>query len=990
MKKCIGYCWLLLNLAGWPHLKAQPHAPLIGLSDPPYERHALVGGFVVTHAGAEPQRLTVLIDQGRIVNVTPDTAVPPGYVRWDMRDKWIYPGFVDLYVPMPAKPSQNHSQGPQYGPSRKGAYPWNDALHPHYRMVEHLPLPADRIQRLRNAGFGAVLAHRADGIIRGSGPLLATIDGDRLHEAIYRPDAAWFLSFKKGSSRQSYPSSLMGAIALLRQTYYDLEWFRNEGRRQLEDLGLEALDRIWALPAVFEATDKYDIARIHRLGKELGKDFIIRAPFDAYQLRTWLRNHRPRLIVAPALPKAPDVESPSAAAMVDWADLKHWELGPWALGILYEAGVPFILTMDGLDEKTFWKNLRKAVRHGLPPDEALRALTLRPAQWIHADDRLGAVQAGMEAHLIVTSGEIWSDTTDLLAVWVRGKPHIRSDEGWNDTRGTYLLRFGGREDTIRIEGRRTQPKWKIKRHGDSVFRPLKHRWAAGHVHFVRRADDSVVRFSGHWKGGGRMEGTAYDGHSRYAWTMHRIAPPPPAKQDSTAIDTPDFYIPHPFVGLAPPEPPLAERILFKGATVWTGEEILANADVLIDRGKILKVGRGMSDRTARVIDARGLHLTAGIIDEHAHIAISRGVNEGSHPVTSEVRIGDVINPADVNIYRQLAGGVTTSHLLHGSANPIGGQTALIKLRWGEDADGLRFGDNPPFIKFALGENVKQSNWGDRYTIRYPQTRMGVEQIIADALAQAKAYDSLRSASSKLPVRRNLRLEALAEILRHQRHITCHSYVQSEILMLMRLTERFGFKVNTFTHVLEGYKVAPEMKAHGAGASTFSDWWAYKYEVIDAIPYNAAILTQMGVVTAINSDDAEMGRRLNHEAAKSIKYGGLRPEEAWKLITINPARLLRIDDRTGSIRPGKDADLVLWDGNPLSTRARVVQTYVDGRRYYDRDEARRRAQWVAHDKERLIRKVLGSTSKNERKPVQPSAPPHYHCETVGDFLKEIQP
>ncbi len=469
--------------------------------------------------------------------------------------------------------------------------------------------------------------------------------------------------------------------------------------------------------------------------------------------------------------------------------------------------------------------------------------------------------------------------------------------------------------------------------------------------------------------------------------MKRSRGPQPAKPDTSRLDTPDFYIPYPFTALAPPKRPQPERILFKNATVWTGDTILPATDVLIGGGKILRVGKNLSDRKAQVVDAAGHHLTAGIIDEHSHIAISRGVNEGSHPVTAEVRIGDVINPADINIYRQLAGGVTTSHLLHGSANPIGGQTALIKLRWGQDAEGLKFKDNPPFIKFALGENVKQSNWGDRYTIRYPQTRMGVEQIIEDAMRRARAYDSLRKHSPEdRPVRRNLRLETLAQILHGQRHITCHSYVQSEILMLMRLAERLGFRVNTFTHVLEGYKVAPELKAHGAGASTFSDWWAYKYEVIEAIPYNAAILTRMGVTTAINSDDAEMGRRLNQEAAKSIKYGGLTPVQAWRLVTVNPARLLHIDHRVGRIRKGYDADIVLWNGPPLSAHSRVVQTYVDGARYYDRAHARQRADWARTDRERLIRKVLNTTHRQYRVPVKPAERPPYRCKTVHDYLK----
>jgi imidazolonepropionase-like amidohydrolase len=345
-----------------------------------------------------------------------------------------------------------------------------------------------------------------------------------------------------------------------------------------------------------------------------------------------------------------------------------------------------------------------------------------------------------------------------------------------------------------------------------------------------------------------------------------------------------------------------------------------------------------------VIDATGKHLTPGILDEHSHIAIEGGVNEGTHAVTAEVRIGDVIDPDDINIYRQLAGGVTAAHLLHGSANPIGGQCQLIKLRWGAEPEELKFEGAPATIKFALGENVKQSNWGDRFTRRYPQTRLGVEEIMRDAFQAALEYEAEwqrwralpeRERQRSIPPRRDLQLEALLEILRGKRLIHCHSYVQSEILMLMRLAEQFGFRVNVFTHVLEGYKVARELARHGAGASTFSDWWAYKFEVYDAIPYNPAIMHEQGVLVAINSDDAEMGRRLAQEAGKSVGYSGISEEEALKFVTLNPARMLRVDHRVGSIEVGKDADIVLWSGPPLSTRSVVEQTYVDGRCYFDR-------------------------------------------------------
>ena len=414
-----------------------------------------------------------------------------------------------------------------------------------------------------------------------------------------------------------------------------------------------------------------------------------------------------------------------------------------------------------------------------------------------------------------------------------------------------------------------------------------------------------------------------------------------------------------------------DAILIKHVTVWTNEAegILKNQDVYMTEGRIVRIADDINTPKlafAKIIDGTGKHLTAGIIDEHSHIAIANGVNEGAQASSAEVRIGDVINSEDINIYRQLAGGVTTSQLLHGSANPIGGQSALIKLRWGKSPEEMKFAKADGFIKFALGENVKQSNWGDNCIVRFPQSRMGVEQVYYDYFTRAKEYDAKQKAFNSLSdkakaeavaFRKDLELEALAEILNHKRFITCHSYVQSEINMLMHVADSMGFKINTFTHILEGYKVADKMKSRGAGASTFSDWWAYKAEVQDAIPYNASLLMQMGITTAINSDDAEMGRRLNQEAAKSVKYGGMSEEDALKMVTLNPAKLLHIDNKVGSIKVGKDADVVLWSDNPLSIYAKAEKTIIDGHIYYDIDENAKEHDDIQKERARIIQKMI---------------------------------
>ena len=427
---------------------------------------------------------------------------------------------------------------------------------------------------------------------------------------------------------------------------------------------------------------------------------------------------------------------------------------------------------------------------------------------------------------------------------------------------------------------------------------------------------------------------------------------------------------------ANPTPEQPEVVLVRGATLWTSgpDGTLENADLLIRRGKVVQVGTELTAPAAAVvIDGTGKHVTAGLIDAHSHTAIDGGGNEVGDLITAEVGIEDVIDPEDINIYRQLAGGLTAANLLHGSANPIGGKNAVIKLRWGSDAEGLRLDGAPPGIKFALGENPKQSNFQSQEA-RYPQTRMGVEQAIRSVFLEARDHRrELEAADDNadddsgddiVPPRPDLRLETLLEILDGERLVHAHSYRADEILMLLRLAEDLGFRVATFQHVLEGYKVADEIAAHGAGASTFSDWWAYKMEVIDAIPYNGTLMTERGVVVSFNSDSSELARRLNLEAAKAVRYGGLAEEEALKLVTLNPAIQLGVEDRVGSLEPGKDADFVIWSGHPLSVYSIAEQTWIDGRKYFDREEDLRRREELHAERQALMERIRKEEEQEE--------------------------
>lgn len=444
----------------------------------------------------------------------------------------------------------------------------------------------------------------------------------------------------------------------------------------------------------------------------------------------------------------------------------------------------------------------------------------------------------------------------------------------------------------------------------------------------------------------------------------------------------------------PPDAKAPAILLIQNATILTvSHGTIEHGSILIRDGKIAEVGQSIAKpQGAEVIDANGQFVMPGIIDCHSHIAVDGSVNEGSVSVSSMVNIADVLNPDDIDIYRDLAGGVTVANVLHGSANSIGGQTVVIKLRWGASASRLPFEGALPGIKFALGENPKRSNFSIRgQEKRYPATRMGVEETIRAAFTEARDYKSKWDDYNKrtsggeknlIPPRRDLRLDPLVEVLEGKRYVHAHCYREDEILMLLRVAKEFGFKVRTLQHVLEGYKVADEIAASGAGASTFSDWWAYKVEAYDAIPYNAAIMTRRGVLVSINSDDAEEATHLNQEAAKSIRYGGLSREEALKMITINPAIQLGIDKRVGSIDVGKDADLVIYNHDPLSAYAVVQKTLIDGRVYFDRardiaeraDREKEKKALTEKEKKAAAEKKPEEKRQNEKKPEDKPKPP----------------
>lgn len=980
-------CLLILACLTFP-LAAQVTYPVNGVTDQRNITYAFIHATITTEPGKVIDDAILVVRNGKIVEVGRDAAVPPQAVVTDLSGYHIYPSFIELVSDngVPDKPKQERDDNPQFITKDERAVSWNEAVSPEFDAASALYTDTAANRKLREAGFGAALVHRPDGIVRGTGSVVLLGSG-RANENMLLDIASMHFSFRKGSSRQNYPSSQMGAIALLRQTMYDMEWYVKGGKDLEYNLSLEALGKQKELPFYMHVGDKLEVLRASSWAKEFDKKLVIEEDGTAYQRAEAIAGTGHSLIVPVDFPDAYDVSDPLHARTVKLSDMKHWELAPANAAILQEHGVDFALTSNGLKKRnSFPAQVGKAIRYGLSDSLALAACTTIPARLAGVSDQVGKLTPGMTANFLVTSGPVFDADATLHENWVDGKPYIITPRPAAELRGAWELRVDNSVIGLLVTGNEKKLKYQIVKESDTIKAKGESEGMGLHLTFT--LDSTLYRLNGIVEGRSMSgTGTADSRTVRWEATFGNVYA---EKEKTSTSDTLQIgKVVFPFTAYGGEELPVSGRYLITHATVWTNEKegILTDTDVLVAGGKILKVGKGLSDKEAIVIDATGKHLTTGIIDEHSHIAISRGVNEGTQAVTSEVRIGDVINSDDVNIYRQLAGGVTTSHLLHGSANPIGGQTALIKLRWGSTPEQMKFEDADGFIKFALGENVKQSNWGDDNRVRFPQTRMGVEQVMADAFTRALAYEAAMNRKDTL-VRRDLELDALLEILRSERFITCHSYVQSEINMLMKLAERFGFTLNTFTHILEGYKVADKMVAHGAGGSTFSDWWAYKYEVREAIPYNAALMAKAGVVTAINSDDAEMARRLNQEAAKAVKYGNLSEEEAWKLVTLNPAKLLHIDDRVGSISKGKDADLVIWSDHPMSIYSRAEKTFVDGILYFDleQDEARRQA--MAVERDRLVKAMLKAAENGaDTQVIVIREEPEYECDTMFDFTTE---
>ena len=953
--------FFLLLCLSFSIVKAQDYFPTDkGVKTSEKKMFALTNATIYVTPTEVIKKGTLLIKDGKVVEVGKSVKIPKGMITTDLDGKSIYPSFIDIYTEFGLPKPKRAPRGSvtQYEPSREGYY-WNDHIRPDTNPIENFKFDNRKAKDMINAGFGVVNTHLHDGIIRGNGLIVALSPNSSNAYRILDQKSAQFLSFNKSrKSNQAYPSSRMGAMALLRQTYLDADWYA-KGNMENKDLALEALNRNKDLVQIFETDNWLDATRADKVGDEFNIQYTIVGSGDEYERIADIKALNANFIIPINFSNAYDVSNPLLAQQISLRDMRKWNQEPSNLSVLSKNRVNFALTTRGLKSvKSFHKNLQKAIKYGFDKEKALASLTTIPASILGKTD-IGNLKKGSYANFLITSGDIFDAKTTMYENWVLGDKNVINDMNIKDITGDYMLSVNNKNYDLSITGKGAKQTGSLKLNDKKV--KSKFSFKDDWISIILNEEDGYTRLTGKVINAANvMQGTAYDTEgNESSWSASQKMQKGANKKEASknkkkSDDITVVPVSYPNLGFGNYTQPKTETILIKNVTVWSSEDvgILENTDVLLEDGKISKIGKDLKSRRATVIDGTGKHLTAGIVDEHSHIAAS-SINEGAQNSSAEVTIEDVVDPTDINIYRNISGGTTSAQILHGSANPIGGRSAIIKLKWGENAEGMIYKNTPKFIKFALGENVKQSRSANG--VRFPQTRMGVEQLFVDYFTRAKEYDALKKSGK--PYRKDIEMEVIAEILNKERFISCHSYVQSEINMLMKVTERFNFNVNTFTHILEGYKVADKMAEHGVGGSTFSDWWAYKYEVNDAIPFNAAIMHNAGVTVAINSDDREMSRRLNQEAAKTIKYGGLSELEAWKTVTINPAKLLHIDDRVGSIKEGKDADVVLWSNHPMSIYAKVEKTIIEGKVYFDREEDKKKRKAIAEEKSQLITMML---------------------------------
>jgi len=1005
-KKTLKICFIMFLLLVNFFSYSQETFPVNDVKKNFYPTYAFTNATIQINPEEKIEKGTLIIKKNKIIAVGKELDIPNNAIVKNLNEKYIYASFIDLYSNYGVKENleNNKIDYPQYESNKKGAFGWNEAVKSHVKAYEIFKKDEKNAKKMRKYGFGSVLTHNHDGVFRGSG-CLVSLGQKKENELIINKEISSHLSLNKGRSRQIYPRSLMGIIALIKQNLLDAEWYSKGGKKEQFNLTLESIKDLESFPQIIETNNKLDILRISKIAEDFEIDFIVKGGGDEYQRIQDIKKLNFKYIIPVNFPKAYEINDIYDEEKISLGKLKHWEASTYNPSILKKQKIDFCITSYGLlKDDDFLKNIKKTINSNFNESDLLASLTTKPAKFINEEKRLGTIEKGKFANFLIVSDNIFTNGI-IEENWIQGEQHIINISEKSNLKGKYdIVALGKNDEKNKYELIIESVKKGKFIVNDSINKKIDLIIEENHISFTVKINSDYLRFFG-LMGENNDNKNIINGEYKDEYGVVKnwraLYKMPLKKEQNKQKENfkknleGGIWLPNKSYGWD--SLPKQQNIHFKNATIWTNEKegIIENANIIIYNGKILYVGKKepeeeiIKNKILKIVDVKGKHITSGIIDEHSHIAIHRGVNEGSQAVTAEVSIGDVINSDDINIYRQLSGGVTSAQLLHGSANPIGGQSVIIKLKWGLSPEDMKFKEAGKFIKFALGENVKQSNWGDDEKYRFPQSRMGVEQVFYDAFWRAKQYEKkwdnynslpFRLKKKTTPPREDLELNVLLEILNKKRFITCHSYVQSEINMLMKVADSMNFRINIFTHILEGYKVADKLKEHGAGGSTFSDWWAYKFEVNDAIPYNAALLNKMGVLTAINSDDAEMGRRLNQEAAKAIKYGNLTEEEAWKLVTLNPAKMLKIDKKVGSIKIGKDADIVIWSGNPLSMYSKAEKTFIDGTCFFSIENDKKLRERNKNEKSRIIQIMLKDDSPNKQKP-KFEKQKLYHCDTL---------
>jgi len=947
--------------------------PAKALHRNPPRAWALTNATIYAAPGKTIEDGTVVMRDGIITAVGAKVKIPKQATIIDMDGKHIYAGFIESWLDVKTVKKDTSLQAN-----------WNSNMRAYLKGADLFHPKEKSLKELHGLGFTTAHVTPKGGIFQGSSGLVQLGQIPK----VLSNNVAQVVEYAAGGwGAKEYPTSLLGAIAFIRQGFLDADWYSKsqgilakypdgnepiQADRSLEELSIAKRNK---QPFVFRTGNELYIDRSSNIADEFELDLWIMG--NGYEYRRIEEMPASFMIIPLNFPAKPEVADPQNALQYSTEQLKHWDMAPDNAAKLADAGFQFALTSAELkDRKDFRKNLSRAVNRGLNESAALAALTTNPAKEFGQAKRLGKVAPGFIANLVVTDGNYFDKKSKVQSVWIDGNEYEVAPDPLVDAVGDWTLREGSNSWTLSVKadgGSLNVDEKKLKL--------ANYKLDQDRISFSVNADTilqkDVTRFKGTITGGKATGYVFYPDGSSSGWTavLDSVKTEKGKKFKKESASNLSLVFPEGAYGLDE-DVPSPKTILINDATIWTSGEkgVLKEYDILIQDGKVKKIAINISlpRGNALIIDGTGKHVTPGLIDAHSHMA-GESINEGFQNVTAEVRMRDVIEPNDVAMYRALAGGLTTINLLHGSANPIGGQNVVMKLRWGSFSDDLIFKPAPQGIKFALGENVKRvRSYG-----RYPETRMGVEQVIRDAFMAARDYKKswdiynkdAKLKRSAIPPRRDLELDAMVEIMEGKRLVHSHSYRQDEILMLTRIAEDYGFTMATFQHVLEGYKVAERLAEHGAGASTFSDWWAYKYEVVDAIPYNGTLMTNAGVTVSFNSDSDELARRMNLEAAKAVKYGGLDEAEALKMVTINPAKQLKIDRYVGSLEVGKDADFTIWSGHPLSSYTICEQTWIEGKQYFSLEQDQYFRQRDAKLRNDLIQKILSSPDHGN-KPMKP--------------------